>query len=104
MYFSIAIVDAGIAMVIYIAKKISDANSVWFSVADSDGRSIPSCDNFLLHLRLRDCSVYTQRAYAIGLAHFFSWLDARTMTQSRSPVRSLVVTSQTSVRMLPKAQ
>jgi hypothetical protein len=24
---------------------------------------------------LRDCSVYTQRAYA-GLAHFFSWLDA----------------------------
>ena len=25
-------------------------------------------------LSLRDCSVYTQRAYAIGLAHFFSWL------------------------------
>lgn len=27
-----------------------------------------------MHLRLRDCSLYTQRAYAIGLAHFFSWL------------------------------
>ena len=26
------------------------------------------------HDRLRDCSVYTQRAYALGLAHFFSWL------------------------------
>ena len=25
---------------------------------------------------MRDCSVYTQRAYAIGLAHFFSWLHA----------------------------
>jgi site-specific recombinase XerD len=25
---------------------------------------------------LRDCSVYTQRAYAIALAHFFSWLRA----------------------------
>ena len=25
---------------------------------------------------MRDCSVYTQRAYAIGLAHFFSWLRA----------------------------
>jgi site-specific recombinase XerD len=25
---------------------------------------------------LRDCSVYTQRAYALGLAHFFSWLRA----------------------------
>ena len=25
---------------------------------------------------MRDCSVYTQRAYALGLAHFFSWLHA----------------------------
>ncbi|MFZ0275869.1 MAG: hypothetical protein WAL60_02935, partial [Candidatus Sulfotelmatobacter sp.] len=25
---------------------------------------------------MRDCSVYTQRAYALGLAHFFSWLRA----------------------------
>ena len=61
-------------MAIFTAKRVSDANAVWFRVSDSDGRSIPSCDDFLLHLRLRDCSVYTQRAYAIGLAHFFSWL------------------------------
>ena len=26
--------------------------------------------------RLFDCSVYTERAHAIGLAHFFSWLHA----------------------------
>jgi integrase/recombinase XerD len=61
-------------MAIFTAKRVSDANAVWFRVFDCDGRSIPSCDDFLLHLRLRDCSVYTQRAYAIGLAHFFSWL------------------------------
>jgi site-specific recombinase XerD len=30
----------------------------------------------LADLSVRDCSVYTQRAYAIGLAHFFSWLHA----------------------------
>ena len=61
-------------MTIFIAKRASDANTVRFRVSDSDGGSIPSCDDFLLHLGLRDCSVYTQRAYAIGLAHFFSWL------------------------------
>jgi hypothetical protein len=59
-------------MAIFIAKRVCDANTVWFCVSDSDGGSIPSCDDFLLHLRLRDCSVYTQQAYAIGLAHFFS--------------------------------
>lgn len=61
-------------MTIFTAKRVSDPSAVWFRVSDGDGRSIPSCDDFLLHLRLRDCSVYTQRAYAIGLAHFFSWL------------------------------
>ena len=71
-------------MAIFIAKRVTDASVIWFSVSDSDGRSIPSCDDFLLHLKLRDCSVYTQRAYAIGLAHFFSWLhDA-----SESPERA----------------
>jgi len=62
-------------MAIFTAKRRSDANGVWFRVSDGDGRSIPSCDDFLCHLRMRDCSVYTQRAYAIGLAHFFSWLQ-----------------------------
>ena len=61
-------------MAIFTAKRVSDANAVWFRVSDGDGGSIPSCDDFLLHLRLRDCSVYTRRAYAIGLAHFLSWL------------------------------
>jgi site-specific recombinase XerD len=61
-------------MAIFTAKRVSDANAGWFRVSDGDGRSVPSCDDFLLHLRLRDCSVYTQRAYAIGLAHFLSWL------------------------------
>jgi site-specific recombinase XerD len=37
---------------------------------------VGSCDQFLTELRQRDCSVYTQRAYAIGLAHFFSWLHS----------------------------
>jgi integrase/recombinase XerD len=61
-------------MAIFTTKRVSDGNTVWFLVVDGDGRSIPSCDDFLFHLRLRDCSVYTQRAYAIGLAHFLSWL------------------------------
>jgi hypothetical protein len=45
---------------------------------------VGSCDQFLAELSLRDCSVYTQRAYAIGLAHFFSWLHA---SFSRTPKR-----------------
>src|SRR5258708_20600171 len=49
---------------------------VSFRVCDSNGAGIGSCDQFLTELSLRDCSVYTQRAYAIGLAHFFSWLHA----------------------------
>jgi len=37
--------------------------------------SVGSCDQFLIELNQRDCSAYTQRAYAIGLAHFFNWLQ-----------------------------
>jgi site-specific recombinase XerD len=47
-----------------------------FRVCDSKDAAVGSCDQFLTELSLRDCSVYTQRAYAIGLAHFFSWLRA----------------------------
>jgi integrase/recombinase XerD len=61
-------------MTIFTAKKCSSDQSLWFCVSDDDGGTIQSCDEFLSHLRLRDCSVYTLRAYAIGLAHFFSWL------------------------------
>jgi integrase/recombinase XerD len=71
-------------MAIFTAKRASDANALWFRVSDSDGRSIPSCDDYLLHLKLRDCSVYTQRAYAIGLAHFFSWLHDAGVSQEHT--------------------
>ena len=81
------LMDTGTAMAIFIAKRVSDANAVWFRVSDSDGRSIPSCDDFLLHLRLRDCSVYTQRAYAIGLAHFLSWLHVSLVSSGSAPSR-----------------
>ena len=45
-----------------------------FRVCDARGVSVGSCDQFLTELSQRDCSVYAQRAYATGLAHFFSWL------------------------------
>jgi len=45
-----------------------------FRVCDTRGVSVGSCDQFLIELSQRGCSVYTQRAYAIGLAHFFNWL------------------------------
>jgi integrase/recombinase XerD len=45
-----------------------------FRVCDARGVSVGSCDQFLTELNQRDCSAYTQRAYAMGLAHFFSWL------------------------------
>jgi site-specific recombinase XerD len=45
-----------------------------FRVCDAAGGSVASCDQFLTELSQRDCSVYTQRAYAIGLVHFFNWL------------------------------
>ena len=47
-----------------------------FVASKNEDASVGSCDQFLAELSLRDCSVYTQRAYAIGLAHFFSWLHA----------------------------
>src|SRR5439155_9691952 len=57
----------------------SPTQNVWsaaLSQAKNEDASVGSCDQFLAELSLRDCSVYTQRAYAIGLAHFFSWLHA----------------------------
>ncbi len=63
-------------MSIYQIKKSSEGFGAAFRVCDSKGTSVASCDRFLAELSLRDCSVYTQRAYAIGLAHFFSWSHA----------------------------
>ena len=62
-------------MPIYTAKRTARGFGAAFHVCDSQGLSVEACDRFLTDLSLRDCSVYTQRAYAIGLAHFFSWLQ-----------------------------
>src|SRR5579863_8689552 len=61
-------------MTIYSVQRGSEGFSASFRICDARGVSVGSCDQFLTELRQRDCSVYTQRAYAIGLAHFFNWL------------------------------
>jgi hypothetical protein len=63
-------------MSIYKVLRKAERFGTSFRVCDSKGAGVGSCDRFLAELSLRDCSVYTQRAYAIGLAHFFSWLHA----------------------------
>src|SRR5271156_808800 len=70
-------------MPIYLAKRSSDETGVRFGVCDGDGEVMPLCDEYLFQLRLRDCSVYTQRAYALGLAHFFTWLGANGVEPER---------------------
>jgi integrase/recombinase XerD len=67
----------------YLAKRSADEAGVRFRVCDGDGRVMPLCDEFLFQLRLRDCSVYTQRTYALGLAHFFTWLGANGVEPER---------------------
>jgi hypothetical protein len=62
------------AMSIYKVLRKAERFGTSFRVCDSKDAGVGSCDQFLAELSLRDCSVYTQRAYAIGLAHFFSWL------------------------------
>jgi len=62
------------AMAIYNVLRRAERFGASFRVCDSKGAGVGSCDQFLAELSLRDCSVYTQRAYALGLAHFFSWL------------------------------
>lgn len=64
------------AMSIYKVLRKTERFGGSFRVCDSKDAGIGSCDQFLTELSLRDRSVYTQRAYAVGLAHFFSWLDA----------------------------
>jgi hypothetical protein len=64
------------AMSIYKVLTKTERFGASFGVCDSKDAGVGSYDPFLTELSLRDCSVYTQRAYAIGLAHFFSWLHA----------------------------
>ena len=61
-------------MLIYSVQKTTGGLGASFRVRDAAGGSIASCNEFLTELSQRDCSVYTQRAYAIALAHFFNWL------------------------------
>jgi integrase len=51
-----------------------DDGSAAFVVVDADGRAMPEAAEFCRWLVAVDRSAYTQRAYALGLAHFFSWL------------------------------
>ena len=75
--------DAWTVMPTYLAKRSADEAGVRFRICDGDGRVMPLCDEYLFQLRLRDCSVYTQRAYALGLAHFFTWLGANGVEPER---------------------
>jgi integrase/recombinase XerD len=61
-------------MATYSVQRGTDGFSASFRVCDARGVSVGSCDKFLTELSHRDCSVYTQRAYGMGLAHFFNWL------------------------------
>ena len=61
-------------MAIYSIQRAAEGLVTSYRVCDERGMSVGSCDQFLTELSQRDCSVYTQRAYAIGLAHFFNWL------------------------------
>jgi site-specific recombinase XerD len=63
-------------MSIYRVLRKAERFGASFRVCDSKDTGVGSCNQFLAELSLRDCSVYTQRAYALGLAHFFSWLHA----------------------------
>jgi site-specific recombinase XerD len=63
-------------MSIYKVLRKAEQFGIRFGVCDSKDAGVGSCDQFLADLSLRDCSVYTQRAYTLGLAHFFSWLRA----------------------------
>ncbi len=62
------------AMAIYRVQRETEGFVASFRVCDARGMSVGSCDRFLAELCQRDCSAYTRRAYALGLAHFFSWL------------------------------
>lgn len=61
-------------MAIYSIQRASEGFPTSYRVCDARGVGVGSCDQFLTELSQRDCSVYTKRAYAIGLAHFFNWL------------------------------
>lgn len=52
-----------------------ERGSAAFAVLAPDGTVVADAGAFLEHLSACDRSAYTQRAYALGLAHFFEWLS-----------------------------
>lgn len=78
---------------IYSVQRETEGFVASFRVCDTRGVSVGSCDQFLTELSQRDCSVYTQRAYAIGLAHFFSWRHQASGIKNFGSVRNLTDTS-----------
>ena len=48
-----------------------------FGVVGPQGVAVEEIDEFLVHLARSGRSVHTIRSYALGLAHFFSWLRER---------------------------
>jgi hypothetical protein len=81
------------AMSIYKVLRKTERFGNSFRVCDSKDAGVGSCDQFLTELSLRDCSVYTQRAYGIGLAHFLVGCVLREEIPIMSRVRLLAATS-----------
>ena len=65
-----------------------DDGSAAFVVVDADGGAVPEAAEFCRRLVAADRSAYTQRAYALGLAHFFDWLAEtdRSLVEVERPV------------------
>lgn len=62
--------------------------SAAFVVVDAEGRAVPEVVEFCRCLVAVDRSAYTQRAYALGLAHFLDWLAEtnRSLVEVERPV------------------
>lgn len=61
-------------MAVFTLFRLSEAPGV-FLVVGTDGRPVSVINDFLGALAHRGQSSYTLRAYALGLVHFFTWLE-----------------------------
>ena len=57
----------------FLVRSPGDGSAA-FVVVDAERRAVPEVLEFCRWLVAMDRSAYTQRAYALGLAHFFDWL------------------------------
>jgi site-specific recombinase XerC len=71
----------------FSVRSLGDGSAA-FVVVDADGRAVPEAAEFCRWLVAVDRSAYTHRAYALGLAHFFSWLagTGRSLVAVERPV------------------